>query len=397
MIIRYYIDCSTCGRKYITRIQVGYGPRQEHSFHCYQCKEQIRFALNIGNESMALDFEPIANCSEIHDEDGTPIYFSPDFPAGQDDINQELTFPSMDFMHQMLKSPQAEKFFIQPELARNLVTFQQAWTLVQKSWRLRNAGQYQLAEPIIRQFAENHGLADKTLADNLWYFVNWLFPIPDAIRHELAEVAERHRPEFERFLHFYQQNLRDSHRRSQFEILSEYFDSYAQYSQVLMNVRANISLKPHDKVTSVDFSKVKGFYAKTYEFFAGAICIYTCLNNIKEGRPFDQLKSIPLPKYLETDKAKRRDSFAGNKVFTKATLEFDSQVRNASYHNWLFMRPDNYTIEYRSGGTGAIQTLTYTQYLYRCTLMLKQVCNLFSLELICDEIANNIAARNLRP
>ncbi len=390
MIVRYYIACRTCGKKYITRIQVGYATQQEHSFHCYQCKELIRFALDRRNLGMPQDFQLVDNCVKTEEEDGTPIYFSPDFATDKELINKEVAFPSFVYMHQLFSSGYGKNIKQNHATPQTLISFQQSWGPLQKSWRLHNAGQYQLAQQIISEFAIQHGLTEKTLRENLWYFVNLLFHMPQEIGSELKSVTRTYSHQFERFLHYYQQNLRENHRRSQYDILSEYFDAYSQHAQVLTYARANLPLNQSAMVTSVDFDKVKDFYAKGYEFFAGAICIYTCLNNIKEGRPFDQLKSISLLQYLKTDKAKRRDSIAGNKVFSGATSEFDSQVRNASYHNWMFMRPDNYTIEYRPGGAGATQTMTYTQYLYRCALMVKQVCNLFSLELILDEIANQM-------
>jgi hypothetical protein len=396
MIVRQYIKCATCGYAHIARIQIGSSKRQEHMFPCYGCKEPIKVALDLDHENTKFEFHLVENAVKNDCEEGKPIYMSPDFVADSDKIDQELYFGSFDFM-KAVGFKRLEKIMKLPgESIEPSFRVIDEWQSIKKIWRLDDSKQYQIASKLNGEFARKHGITEGTLRENTWAFVNAMFEASDALRQEIRGIGKSNQAEFLRFISFYQTHLRVAHRRSYFDVSSDYFDNFTEHSQVFAYVRTDTELPNKAKTTSVDFNSVKSFYAKAYEFFAGAICILTCLNNIKAGRKFDQLEKITLSKYLETDKAKRRDSIMDNKVFADATLEFDSKVRNASYHNWFFMRDDHQTIEYRSGGTGALETMTYTEYLMRCGKMMRQIFNIFSIELEFDEFACEMAAIRLR-
>lgn len=386
MIVRQYIRCATCGYPHMARIQLGSLKRQEHAFPCYQCKEPIKIALDLDHENAGFKINLVENCIEDDGEEGRPIFLSSDFVANSDLIDQELYFGSMEFMRAAQNSGLARQM-MENGIGQGIHRLDDEWKAIKKIWSLDDSKQYSLTAILNNEFAKAHKLAQFTLRENIWAFVNSVFKMPDNLREEIQTIARNNELEFSKFILFYQTNLRTLHRRSFKDIFSDYFDNFNEHSQVFAYVRTKMALPKNAKTTSINFDRTKSFYAKAYEFFAEAICVYTCLNNIKSGRQFNQLSKISLPKYLETDKAKRRDSILDNYVFSAATAEFDSKVRNASFHNWFFLRDDHETIEYRSGGTGALETMTYTEYLMQCGSMVSQIFNLFSVELEFDESA----------
>lgn len=390
MISRYYIVCATCRQPHIARIQVGAGGRQEHTFPCSQCKQPIKVALDVDNKNVSLKFHLLENCVASQEQEGTPVYLSPNFVADAEHMHDEHYFGSFDFLKSVMGTEAGRQMM---ERSQGKVGFPvlEEWKAIEKIWRLEDAGQYRLSSPLNTAYADRHGLSQRTLRENLWGFINSLFPMHDGLRQQLKKAIETNRPEFQRFLHYYQTELRPHHRRSQLNVLNDYFSAYQEHSQVFPYLRIGAALPRSAKATSINFSTVKSFYATAFEFLAEELCVLTCLNNIIEGRSFDQLQRISLKKYLETDKAERRNSLSRNPVFASFAKEFDSTIRNASYHNWFFLRTDNATIEFKSGGTGALNEITYTDYLYRCGMMVLQVCNLFSLELELDQIACDTA------
>lgn len=370
----------------MARIQVGHGGRQEHSFLCFNCKEPIHLAMDVDNENITTEVHLVSNCSYSKIQEATPVYLTPDFVADESKIHDQYYFGSFDFFSSIMKSPQARNSVISRDLSSGK-SIPTAWGKLKKIWRLENSKQYKISSVLNEAFAKEFNVESANLRNNTWVFLNSTFRPDQQLIDEAKNICDSNKPEFSRFLHHYQINLRESHRRSQFDIISEYFDNYRAFSQVFPYVRTGMPLPSSAKATSVDFDKIKSFYAKAYEFYAGAISIFTCLNNIKEGRPFDTLRGMALKDYMKTDKAKRRASIESNQIFSSASSEFDSKLRNASYHNWFFLRQDNNTIEFRSGGTGSLDTISYTEYLYRCVLMLAQIWRLMQLEIVFDEIA----------
>lgn len=389
MIVRGYIKCSTCDYPHMPRVQVGIEPSQIHAFNCLNCNEPIKLSLNAKNGPFKVSLVPLENCEEIGETECTPVYLCADFMAHPEQINERLSFPSMNLHHQVFNSP---KVFEMMERAASSEApthkIFDDWLAIEKIWRLEKSDKHIIAKPLISKFAKEHERQDSNLSEILWSFLNSVFPLKAELRLELKSIIQINPSEFRTFLKFYKKELKQHHRRSQFDIMSGYFKAYDQHSQLMIYIRLGTPLSNIGKATLVEFDKVRSFYASAYEFFAGAIAIYTCLNNIKEGRTYDQLKNITLKKYLETDKAKRRESILTNSVFASATVEFDSIIRNGSFHNWFFLQSDNETIEIRSGGTGALKQITYTEYLYHCGMMFKQFCQLFILELELEKIIN---------
>lgn len=389
MIVRGYIKCSTCEHPHMPRVQVGRKPEQIHSFNCLNCKEPIKLNLKINEKTLGAAIVAIENCELIPQTDCTPIYLSGDFVANPADIHSEWSFPSAQFITTLAKSPDAIRR-LTSSIPNKSHDIEDDWKLIQKIWRLENANKHEVAKQLLKNYSSEHEVNATSINEALWFFLNSLFPFKDKLRNEVKEILHKNKPEFIQFLNFYKYSLKSVHRQSLLNLLSEFYDQYDQHSQLFPYIRIDSPIEKIGKATLIDFKSVKSFYANAYEYFAGAICIYTCLNNIKEGRPYDKLKSITLHKYLETDKAKRRDSLLNNSLFSELTKEFDSNIRNASFHNWFFLLPDNETIELRSGGTGAFKKISYTEYLYKCGLMYKQICQLFILELELEQIAKDM-------
>ena len=390
MIVRQPIKCRTCGEPRIARIQIGHQDRQEHDFTCLKCNEPIKIGLDLDQANASFNVLFIENCEPNPIEEGSLIYLSPDFPADRNRAGDALYFPSI---HLAQTLTEREPFAMAEHAAQggSLFRVTDEWSIVQKSWRLESSGKYELSGKLISDYAKRHQLDDASFRGMLWDFLNGTFQLNDNLFHEIRKIAKANIAEIRKFLLYYNQSLKAPHRRGYLNIFSDYFSNFSEHAQLFRYARQEVELQEDLHVTSVNFERSKSFYATSFEFFAGAITILTALNNIKSGRSFDRLQSIDLNNYTKTDKAKRRASISANSIFKDATAEFDSQIRNAAFHNHFFLRRDGHTIEYRTGGTGAIQTMSYTDYLLKCGRMTRQLANLLCAELLLEEIACSTA------
>ncbi|AXF09519.1 hypothetical protein CUJ91_17465 [Paraburkholderia graminis] len=371
------------------RVQIGHAKEQKHAINCVHCREPIEFSLKLDQKNPSISFAVVDNCERIEPtEEATPYYVSSDIAVDSARLHDPLYFPSLQTMQYLMQHPNGRQMFRDAQRPNSQVV-SEIWDDVQKIWRLQNSGKYAVANQLMAQFCARNGISEVVLREVLYWFNGGLFAIDKSIDREVVEIMRSNRDECLRFLNYYHFNLRPHHRRSLFEIYSRYFEAFSEFSQVLMYARIDVPLPDGFRVTSTKFSMVRRFYADAYEFFASFVAIYACLNNIKDGRRFDEFKNIGLSKYLTTDKAKRRDAFADNKLFLEASAEFDNDIRNASFHDWFFLLPDNETIEFRPGGTGVTQTVSYSQYLYRCTALFRQIVSLFSVTLRFDEVINS--------
>lgn len=387
MIVRQPLKCLTCGEPRIARIQIGHQAHQEHTFACSNCSEPIKIGLNLDQTNASYEVVFSENCEPNSPEEGAPIYLCPDFAANKDLTATEFYFPSITLAQQLTEREIAG--MVESTTLRGGTPFRvtEQWPLIQRVWRLETSGKHNISSPLITAYARAHQIEESTFRAILWHFLGSTFHIGDDLFREIRDIAKSNIDETRNLLFYYNQNLRTLHRKSYFDLLSDYFANFSEHGQVFRYTRQGLQLPPDLHVTSVDFDRSKSFYARSFEFFAGALATLTALNNIKAGRRFNQLQAIDIDRYLETDKAKRRGSISGNPIFMAASEEFDSQVRNATFHNHFILRPDGGTIEYRTGGTGAVRTMSYTQYLLKCGYMTRQLARLLCAELLLDEIS----------
>jgi hypothetical protein len=356
----------------------------------------MTFSLDLDQENAGIAFHLGQNCSAGDSEVGTPVYVSQDMLADASQIHDPMYFPSISLGQMLTGHPRGQRF-LRDALSKKPMMVSDLWSQVQKIWRLNIARQYAVANAIAEEFARVHSIERSVLREIIFWFGSGIFDPDVALREEIRNVASKHKKEFARFLHYYYVTLRPQDRRSQFDIYTKFFDAFNEFAQVLMFVRMGETLPAHLKTTSTDFMKVQRFYADAYEFFAGNIAMLACINNIKAGRSFDQLSNISLSKYLGTDKAARRNTFSTCTQFMAATTEFNNDIRNASFHNWFFLSPDNETIEFRPGGTGPLQSISYVDYLWKCVKLFQQINELFMVSVMFEEaVCENTIVQNPR-
>lgn len=381
MIVARYIKCSTCDHPHKVRIQVGVNPHQEHTFNCSNCTVPIKLILD--HEAGVILKE---NCEFIAMTESKEVYLCADFVADKEDIDNSFPFPSARFIQDVIKNVGIDSLAKASKIEQ-IWDIQTTWNDVKKIWVLRDAGKTGLVSTKINELSQKvFPLAD-SFEKVLFDFYTGLMVLDEELNEHVLSALRTNEEELNKFLLFYKTSLRESHLRSQRQLLTTFFEGYTQFSQIMPYVRANIPITKNSVATLIEFDAVKTFYASAFEYYSDALVIFTAINNIKEGRPFDKLASINLEKWLSTDKGKRRDSFSGNPILTSRSQEFDNSLRNAIFHNWIFLNKDNVTLEYKNGGKGDLITLSYTEYLYKCGLLLKQICSLSIVELILFEVA----------
>ncbi|MDR6624730.1 hypothetical protein [Caulobacter segnis] len=266
------------------------------------------------------------------------------------------------------------------------------WTELKRAWTLRRRGQDVFSRNIIRKATETfypdqplQGLAD------------WLYRLASQImgragmesfRFAAARIDEATRkPEFSALVAHYNSQMATKRGRKYLSIVSEYFDSYSEFSQVQFLMAGGVLPDAHFRVTSTDFNKTKMFYGNGFEILADQIDFIALVNNVLSGRKFDRFSELSLKRYYEIDKSGRANCFVADVALATFTAEFDNQIRNASHHGGMEFDAFSQTISYRAGkgGTGPEQQMTYTAYLTKCVEVFSQVLRLLMIELVLTQ------------
>ena len=128
------------------------------------------------------------------------------------------------------------------------------------------------------------------------------------------------------------------------------------------------------------FESVKLYYGQAYEAITSNFTVLACLNNILNGRNFDEFRHLTLNKYIkDLQKSAKAGPFEQTQEFMAFTESLDSTLRNGSHHASIWR--ENEVIYFKSGGTGQKRNITYSRYLHVCNKITISLAALFLLEI----------------
>lgn len=399
MIVRKYIQCSICNKHHTLRIQIGMQPTQRHNFSCANCLEPISLALSIHQSEGTCKLTELKGAVIVNDQchDNTTFhYLATDFAADSENINNPLYFGSMTFMTQALSSPYGQQALSQAvngDMTHlfDIPSHEPLWSALQRCWRLTNAGKHGIASQSLSEIARDTGYEKTQFRELLRAFLAHQFGVNNDLIMQAQKALKAYPSEFKRMLLEFEINWKPSLKADEYQILTDYFANYAEHGQVRLYLQVGLQLPQDHIVTSNNFQKVRGFYPLAFELHSKQMLLLTAINNILCGRAYDRLENISLHKYSTSDAAKRRNNFEKNHTFKNATLEHSNNLRNAINHNWISLSPDGATIFINKNGRETTEQITYTEYLWSCGLIMRQISQLMILEITLDDISRHFA------
>ncbi len=400
MVVRDYICCSTCENPITLRVWVGHNPCQQHTFLCPHCKEEITISMDVNLDNPSVSINYAENCSKGNNE-GTIINLNPHFVLTSSDTTSDLSFSWMEqfqyiLNHSKIEAPKKPEGYNgimmldSYEQLGGITKLTEIWKIIKKGWSLKNNNQEDLSLKTLGGYSEHQYDGPISLEHILFDFCSKLL-IPRKIMlfvnagNCIRECTSKYRNEFMRFREFFINNLKKDHLEKYFDLFSEYFRDYAEYDQTILYIK-NLAPVPEGCVaTSTSFKNTRMFYGNAYEVLTLNFSVLACLNNIHEGRKFDEFKEMNLTKYLTINKSNRGNPFSKNPDLNGFLGCIDSTLRNASHHGATKLIKHRTAIEFRSGGTGAKQELSYSKYLEKCGDIMLTSAALLMVELVISQ------------
>lgn len=397
MVIRYLIICSTCNTPITIRIWVGHNPSQRHVFLCPNCKEEITVGMDVDFVNTRTKIRLIENC-EHGTEEGKVFNLNPHFVIDHEQADSDLSFPWMEQALYIqafsgLKLPERPKGVSGPimldsyEQLGGISNIIEMWKIIKKGWSLLDSKQTILSNNVLKKYSE-YGYEDECKLENILFDFCVKLLVPKKLNlfsgamETLKNAKENHTDELLRFREYYQNKLKNEHFRRHFEVFSEYFKEYSEYDQTILYIKNVVPVPEGCHAASAGFRNTKMFYGNAFESYTSNISVLACLNNIVEGRPFDEFREMNLAKYLTINKAGRCAPFSTNENLCGYLDCIDSTLRNASHHGSMSLKKHRSVVEYRSGGTGQRHEMSYSNYLEMCGKIMLSSAALLMVELV---------------
>jgi hypothetical protein len=341
----------------------------------------------------SVNVKHIENC-EIGNNEGHIVYLSPEFPISLEDAHRDLAFPSIEHTCRLLQAqdlmginrPSFQSYEEAREHVLNSPEISDIWPILKKGWSLSLKGQDNLAKKKLEGYKRPEYRERFELNYVLFDFCGqMLMPGKYHLFEEAAEltenIAKNQTVEYRKFQKYYIENMYENNMNRYFEMFSEFFKCYTDFSQTLTFMQHDLPLDSKYQVSSTSFGKTKLFYGNAFEAFTSNIAVLACLNNVLNGRSFDQFESMDLDKYLTINKANRSNPFKGSEPYYNLCECLDSTFRNASHHGAMKLDRMGRRIHYKSGGTGSDRNISYKDYIDMCNSIMLSSCALLSMEL----------------
>ncbi len=387
----------TCNAPITTRIWVGHNPEQIHAFLCPNCKEEITIGMEVDLENLSTNIIHIENCEHCEIE-GVIVNLNPHFVINEKNEASDKSFPWMEQVNYIRKAsklpePERPKGLKGPMMldAYNelggINNATEMWKIIKKGWSLKENDQTLLSQKTLSEYSR-YGYEDKIKLENILFDFLALMLMPRKIQvfndglDFINQAKEADGVEFDRFKAFYIAEIKSDNLHRYLEILTEYFRGYSEYDQALLYVKNGAPVPDGCIATSSGFKTTKMFYGNAFEHYTSNISVLACINNILNGRHFDQFQNMDLKKYLTINKANRANPLKGNQLLLGFCACLDSTLRNSSHHGSLKLVKKRRYLEYRSGGTGAKREMPYSRYIEMCSDIALTSFALLMLELL---------------
>lgn len=388
MILRTNIKCLTCGELYTTRISIGHQSRQEHTFICKSCHEEIKIGLDLDQIKIDWDFECVSNC-EVTKEPGHIINFHPELMIPEHLKNSDFVSPFLLQAFNLTKNlPHENPDEDMLKDARFVMNVNNEWPSLKQSWSLKLNKKDILSSKKATEEGNSFRYRVQILDVYEWIYQFSLRILQPKLVHLydtpmklMGEIALENPTAFHDFKNFYTTNWLNEHSRKFYNIYSEFFKHFNEFNQIMIYHRNDLGIPESYTVTSTNFNDLKHAYGNIYESYTSCLAFIACLNNLKNKRKFNKFATMDLKKYLSIDKAKRADPFKDVACFSIFSECIDSSLRNASHHGDIELDHTTGIIMYKSGKSKHQNTITYTEYLRKCIDIFTRSVVIFMLEL----------------
>lgn len=409
MVISKGLKCELCGHRYRIRVGVGFDSYQKHYFDCSNCNINIVFAIR--TKPPRADVEAVENCSLFSGEPNIELEvlnFHPNCAFNKHDLHNPFCFPTlisgpliiphlryrpgrMQSFDNQFDIPNApHKWSLIKGMITNIQDNKKASNFVLQYTKHRNKDMNPSSSNFVRDkeiivyksgsvYSEFHIIHE--FFDSLFYPM--LGNIVEPIINTIKKIPKS---KLSSFIRYWQSELKKQNQYRYLNTFSEYFRHRDHFGQIVMYSR--IGHNVDDLIVSSNgFEQIKLYYGDAYEALTSNMTIIACLNNIMDGREFDEFKSMKLSKYLEINKANKSNPFKLTPIFSVfAENDIESSIRNGSHHASIWR--DGEKIMYRSGGTGAEHSMPYTRYLDYCNKLTIKLAALFIIECYLSEYVN---------
>jgi hypothetical protein len=375
----------TCGALITVRHVVAFDPIQDASFSCPDCQEKISYTFYFIPEPLTINYIERENCKRSYKTIGKIVNVNTITGVPKNRLNDSLYMPGMEFLEEgvfdTFDGQHATKIISMQKLEKDWGITKTLISLYVKNKNHVFIKQFQKhfgkniqeghIESTILAFLESHIKAASTNQTIKEHF--------STIRTKAFQILKSS-PNESRRLKDYLKGYYRLKMRGYLDFIQHHMKAMEALSPIRYRNLLNMNQSKPDLDLKV-FPEIQNLYGICFEMLTSGIQIYAFLNNISNGRRFDQFQHISLQEYLASSKAKRGNCFADTPDFSVVLKYIKPDIRNAIHHSRFRIDEDSKCIILSSDISSSQQEITLEDYATLCCDSSEYFLNLIALEL----------------
>lgn len=373
MTFSFFIECNDCGNRYRIRYGLGNNYPQSASFQCDNCSKNIEIGYEEFKGNTIING---AKRIEVDDSEYWNVKVQnlhPEIPTHADLKNNPYYFQTTNVFQNAFKDNlDIDKF---KEEQKKWSTFNDKWVKIELPLRiLSTKGEAKLRQVSGLSFKEFLNLFNDWLSvfTSGEFEVNYENICDEYNSLDLTDAKQYIRNDDKIFKRIY-------------ELCNTYMKQSHQFQSTILYQKFGWEITD-DMTANVNWEEISTVYGDLYEIVGDLFIIPTIMNNVKDGRGFNEFKTegFSLVKYIQTDKANRAMNFENNSNLSFLSRSYLSWLRNGTHHKNSFLDTNTNEVELGTSKGGTVQKkILLTDYV-------KNTNDLFGAGLILSSIALNM-------
>lgn len=355
MTISFNIECEDCSKKYRIRYGLGNNYPQLASFQCYDCSKQIETGYNVFRGDRILNGATVTE-EEYDNPEVQVINLHPEIPTKKGKENDPLHFQTFDVFENLHKQKaDFGEFRIQQIIWSK---FHSKWSELEKPLRILSTK----GEDKMKSISNlNYRQFRKLFNEWMTIFITGnLETIFDDICDEYNSIDTN---DIKTYVKAEPKFLKQIN-----EFCNTYMKHHQHFQSTVFHLKYGWEITD-EMIANINWDDIHKVYGDLYEIIGDLFVIPTMMNNVTNGRKFDEFQTdgFTLDKYLRTDKANRAMNFEPNANLAHLSSSYDSSLRNGTHHKNSYLDTDTFEVSLGTSKGGTIEKkIPIIEYIQKC-------------------------------
>ncbi|QKX04113.1 hypothetical protein HN014_04055 [Aquimarina sp. TRL1] len=356
MTTSFNIECEDCQKKYRIRYGLGNNFPQLASFQCYDCSKQIETGYTSRGEDRVLKGAYVTSEEDPFNPEIEIVNLHPEIPTRKGKENDPYHFQTFDVFDNLNKSKANFDEFKEEQIVWS--KFNRKWEELKMPLRILSFK----GEDKMKSISKIN-YRDFTKLFNEWMMIF----IRGKLSSDYDDICDEYNSiNSQKIKEYVKSN--DKFLKQINEFCNVYMKHHHHFQSTIFHLKYGWEITD-EMIANINWDEIHKVYGDLYEIIGDLFVIPTMINNLANGREFDEFQTdgFTLTKYLKTDKSGRANNFDTNSNLSHLSSAYESGLRNGTHHKNSYLDTETFEVSLGTSKGGTIEKkIPIIEYISKC-------------------------------